>query len=129
MISGFNTFLPPGYSIECSIDERERNMIKVTTPSGTTTISDSEPLNLRQDTVEQKETTGPLEINHAITYVHKIKNYFSNQPDVYKRFLEILQTYQKGGKPIQKVPICFIHVISMYINTCTLGLRRSQGFI
>lgn len=102
LISGFNTFLPPGYSIECSIDEQERNMIKVTTPSGTTTISDSEPLNLRQDTTEQKDT-GPLEFNHAIAYVHKIKNHFSSQPDVYKKFLEILQTYQKGERPIQKV--------------------------
>ncbi|PHZ14448.1 uncharacterized protein RHIMIDRAFT_249415 [Rhizopus microsporus ATCC 52813] len=102
LISGFNTFLPPGYSIECSIDEQERNMIKVTTPSGTTTISDSEPLNLRQDTAEQKDT-GPLEFNHAIAYVHKIKNHFSSQPDVYKKFLEILQTYQKGERPIQKI--------------------------
>ncbi|KAI9259908.1 hypothetical protein BY458DRAFT_517000 [Sporodiniella umbellata] len=101
LISGFNTFLPPGYSIECSVDEQERNMIKVITPSGTTTISDSEPLSLRQD--DTPKETGPLEINHAITYVHKIKNHFSSQPEIYKKFLEILQTYQKGEKPIQKV--------------------------
>ncbi|KAG1465816.1 hypothetical protein G6F46_000726 [Rhizopus delemar] len=125
LISGFNTFLPPGYSIECSIDERERNMIKVTTPSGTTTISDSEPLNLRQDTVEQKETTGPLEINHAITYVHKIKNYFFNQPDVYKRFLEILQTYQKGGKPIQKV----YEEVKVLFNGSTELLNEFKQFL
>lgn len=37
LIQGFNTFLPPGYRIECSQDAMDNNMITVTTPSGTTT--------------------------------------------------------------------------------------------
>ncbi|XP_063217594.1 paired amphipathic helix protein Sin3b isoform X4 [Bacillus rossius redtenbacheri] len=37
----------------------------------------------------------PVEFNHAINYVNKIKNRFQGQPDKYKRFLEILHTYQK----------------------------------
>ncbi|XP_051572105.1 paired amphipathic helix protein Sin3a-like [Myxocyprinus asiaticus] len=37
----------------------------------------------------------PVEFNHAINYVNKIKNRFQGQPDVYKSFLEILHTYQK----------------------------------
>ncbi|XP_028999641.1 paired amphipathic helix protein Sin3a-like [Betta splendens] len=37
----------------------------------------------------------PVEFNHAINYVNKIKNRFQGQPDVYKAFLEILHTYQK----------------------------------
>lgn len=37
----------------------------------------------------------PVEFNHAINYVNKIKNRFQNQPEKYKRFLEILHTYQK----------------------------------
>ncbi|KAL5469519.1 hypothetical protein EMCRGX_G030782 [Ephydatia muelleri] len=49
----------------------------------------------------------PVEFNHAINYVNKIKNRFQNHPDIYKAFLEILHTYQKeqrlikegGGKP------------------------------
>lgn len=45
----------------------------------------------------------PVEFNHAIDYVNKIKNRFSNEPDIYKQFLEILQTYQKEQKPIQEV--------------------------
>ncbi|KAI9346076.1 hypothetical protein DFJ73DRAFT_482536 [Zopfochytrium polystomum] len=45
----------------------------------------------------------PVEFNHAINYVNKIKNRFSNEPDIYKQFFEILQTYQKEGKPIQEV--------------------------
>ena len=39
----------------------------------------------------------PVEFNHAINYVNKIKNRFQNQPEIYKAFLEILHTYQKVG--------------------------------
>ena len=45
----------------------------------------------------------PMEFNHAINYVNKIKNRFLKEPDTYKAFLEILQTYQKEGKAIQEV--------------------------
>lgn len=38
----------------------------------------------------------PVEFNHAINYVNKIKNRFQGQPEVYKSFLEILHTYQVG---------------------------------
>ncbi|PGH26786.1 hypothetical protein AJ80_01551 [Polytolypa hystricis UAMH7299] len=46
---------------------------------------------------------GPVEFNHAISYVNKIKNRFSDSPEIYKQFLEILQTYQRESKPIQDV--------------------------
>lgn len=49
------------------------------------------------------EKRGPVEFNHAISYVNKIKNRFSAHPDIYKQFLEILQTYQRESKPIQDV--------------------------
>lgn len=38
LIQGFNTFLPPGYRIECGTDDNP-DAIRVTTPSGTTTQS------------------------------------------------------------------------------------------
>uniref|UniRef100_A0A8C2GEL8 SIN3 transcription regulator family member Ab n=1 Tax=Cyprinus carpio TaxID=7962 RepID=A0A8C2GEL8_CYPCA len=40
----------------------------------------------------------PVEFNHAINYVNKIKNRFQGQPEVYKSFLEILHTYQLLSK-------------------------------
>ncbi|KAH8692147.1 putative transcription factor [Talaromyces proteolyticus] len=46
---------------------------------------------------------GPVEFNHAISYVNKIKNRFAGAPEIYKQFLEILQTYQRESKPIQDV--------------------------
>lgn len=194
LIFGFNTFLPPGYRIECSTDDHARDIIKVTTPSGTTSTTSGEPLNLQSETTNNhviessryynhpqhppsynnfRSNNGPLppissyhapppppppsapppssstpsamqpsvppstrpqqgnrshsppppaavttaagennnggtrrapvEFNHAINYVNKIKNRFSNDPETYKQFLEILQTYQKEQKPIQEV--------------------------
>ncbi|KAI8880277.1 hypothetical protein K501DRAFT_275772 [Backusella circina FSU 941] len=215
LIFGFNTFLPPGYRIECSTDDHARDIIRVTTPTGTTTTSTSEPmlnlpeasspvadqqqpryyqpypttpntayrhsptapgepmLNIQEaadqhqqprfyqpypttpTTAYRNSPTGPLpsissyhpsmhhaaappppppssshhppstppshlptsrgtvdesatrrapvEFNHAINYVNKIKNRFSSDPETYKQFLEILQTYQKEQKPIQEV--------------------------
>lgn len=44
------------------------------------------------------QTNQPVEFNHAINYVNKIKNRFQGQPEKYKRFLEILHTYQKEQK-------------------------------
>lgn len=50
LIQGFNTFLPPGYHIECSQDPRE-NYITVTTPMGVMTQSGSSlnPLRFPRD--------------------------------------------------------------------------------
>jgi paired amphipathic helix protein Sin3a len=57
----------------------------------------------------------PVEFNHAINYVNKIKvsllfevlahfeTRFADKPDIYKNFLEILQTYQREQRPIQEV--------------------------
>ncbi|KAI9487677.1 MAG: hypothetical protein EXX96DRAFT_473102, partial [Benjaminiella poitrasii] len=127
LISGFNTFLPPGYRIECLTDAHARDIIKVTTPSGVSSTIYGEPLNLQSDSTinryypnvqgsqapnssyqnnnyhENRTRRAPVEFNHAINYVNKIKTRFSNSPDTYKQFLEILQTYQKEQKSIQDV--------------------------
>ncbi|XP_064471314.1 paired amphipathic helix protein Sin3a-like [Ornithodoros turicata] len=44
----------------------------------------------------------PVEFNHAINYVNKIKNRFQGQPDIYKQFLEILHTYQKEQRNLKE---------------------------
>uniref|UniRef100_H2YZP3 Histone deacetylase interacting domain-containing protein n=1 Tax=Ciona savignyi TaxID=51511 RepID=H2YZP3_CIOSA len=46
----------------------------------------------------------PVEFNHAINYVNKIKNRFQGQPDIYKAFLEILHKYQKEQRNSTSVP-------------------------
>ncbi|QLI65576.1 Paired amphipathic helix protein pst1 [Metarhizium brunneum] len=200
LIQGFNTFLPPGYRIECGAGN-DPNTIRVTTPMGTTVQSiagrgqgehggpgASQPLfpergtqwqqqqqQRSQHSIESPEANfstplqngaslfvqaaaqsgafdapgsaqrnasaqgqsgagtvpgarqtpgpasgpggagtgpgnqanmerrGPVEFNHAISYVNKIKNRFQDKPEIYKQFLEILQTYQREQKPIQDV--------------------------
>lgn len=62
----------------------------------------------QQQPAESSAATAPaqpqiMEFNHAITYVNKIKTRFAKEPETYKTFLEILQTYQKDGRPIQEV--------------------------
>ncbi|CAH0048285.1 unnamed protein product [Clonostachys solani] len=198
LIQGFNTFLPPGYRIECGAGN-DPNTIRVTTPMGTTMQSiagrgsqtestaggqpppfqDRSQWQRPQRSIESPEATfstpvqntanlfaqaaaqnglfegsaasqqravaqiqgaldaqlkprgaqtptptsgpvpvngaagngnqanmnarGPVEFNHAISYVNKIKNRFQDKPEIYKQFLEILQTYQREQKPIQDV--------------------------
>lgn len=154
LIQGFNTFLPPGYRVECSLDPSDPT-IRVTTPMGTTTRLESngngsydqwngqgQPPQGQQQQQQQpappgaqvdqgympygapdqqssmshlqaaanrgnvgaeRKSGGPVEFNHAINYVNKIKTRFSHQPDIYKHFLEILQTYQREQKPIAEV--------------------------
>ncbi|KAM0251841.1 hypothetical protein ACHAP5_001504 [Fusarium lateritium] len=200
LIQGFNTFLPPGYRIECGAGN-DPNTIRVTTPMGTTVQSitgrgnqgdghgpvTNQPLfperggqwqqQRPQHSIESPEAQfstpvqngaslfvqaaahnaafnesnnsaqrralpqgsagpgegpnarlaltptpsgqaavngnaanqanmerrGPVEFNHAISYVNKIKNRFQDKPEIYKQFLEILQTYQREQKPIQDV--------------------------
>ena len=42
-------------------------------------------------------------IHPAIQFLNKIKLRYSDEPDIYKQFLEILQTYQKEQKHLQHV--------------------------
>lgn len=46
--------------------------------------------------------------------MNKIKTRFANQPDIYKQFLEILQTYQREQKPIGEV---YEQVTQLFANS------------
>jgi len=45
----------------------------------------------------------PVEFDHAINYVTTIKRRFASEPETYKKFLEILHTYQKEQRGIKEV--------------------------
>ncbi|KAH1014584.1 paired amphipathic helix protein Sin3b [Dendroctonus ponderosae] len=47
----------------------------------------------------------PVEFNHAINYVNKIKNRFQDEPEKYKRFLEILHTYQREQRVMKEANV------------------------
>ena len=59
----------------------------------------SQPATPQQHTGPNQQ---PVEFNHAINYVNKIKNRFQSKPDVYKQFLEILHTYQKDQRAVKE---------------------------
>lgn len=188
LIQGFNTFLPPGYRIDCQ-GSGDAGVITVTTPSGTVShapggfaaalqeerrakIRNSPPVRSAAAAASTATpatnnlSTGPppfrsstaggggqppsrsasgtgqtaattatalpsnpqpkapasnssailmaglnqtpgrsnaVEFNHAISFVNKIKDRYSNDPETYKQFLEILQMYQKDNKDITEV--------------------------
>jgi len=51
---------------------------------------------------EQGQQPG-MEFDHAINYVTTIKKRFANEPETYKKFLEILHSYQKEQRGIKEV--------------------------
>ena len=65
-------------------------------------------LSLSHDTSDpggapQQPQQQPLEFDHAINYVTRIKRRFVTDPDTYKQFLDILHTYQKQQRSIKDV--------------------------
>ncbi|THV08566.1 hypothetical protein K435DRAFT_708465 [Dendrothele bispora CBS 962.96] len=115
LIQGFNTFLPAGYRIECSVDATQ---ITVTTPRGTTiqttengrgkaeifwAISDDTSSGAKEHSVPASGHTSipdpalllhsqpPQAMEPAVAYVQKIKQ--RCDPDTYKQFLDILSRY------------------------------------
>ena len=49
------------------------------------------------------EPPAPVEFDHAINYVTTIKKRFHAHPEIYRKFLEILHTYQKEQRGIKDV--------------------------
>jgi len=132
LIVGFNTFLPPGYKIAVEANETisveqpgqqamSLSMFTTTLPSQLPTkpVHPSnpplpEPLPATQPTQHGvtsgmqpassgSATTGPpVEFNHAIQYVNKIKVCYQSQPEIYKSFLDILHKYQNEQKMLKE---------------------------
>jgi histone deacetylase complex regulatory component SIN3 len=57
----------------------------------------------QQPPPQQGAAQAPVEFDHAINYVTTIKKRFATEPDIYKKFLEILHTYQKEQRGIKEV--------------------------
>jgi histone deacetylase complex regulatory component SIN3 len=54
----------------------------------------------------------PVEFNHAISFVDKVKYRFYDQPDIYEQFLKILVNYERESTPIQDVYAQVIHLFN-----------------
>mmetsp|Transcript_54447 Transcript_54447/g.157450 ORF Transcript_54447/g.157450 Transcript_54447/m.157450 type:complete len:1191 (-) Transcript_54447:32-3604(-) len=60
------------------------------------------PAAAQKPAAEPQQQPG-MEFDHAINYVTTIKKRFANEPETYKKFLEILHTYQKEQRGIKEV--------------------------
>ncbi|CAF3413330.1 unnamed protein product [Rotaria sp. Silwood1] len=70
----------------------------------------------------------PVEFNHAINYVNKIKNRFHQNPNVYKTFLEILHTYQKQQKDAKESPATSLTTSNNGGNNQTTFLSETEVY-
>ncbi|KAG1839224.1 hypothetical protein DFJ58DRAFT_812844 [Suillus subalutaceus] len=77
-----------------------------------------------RNAVENKSSE---EFNHAIKYLNKIKARYSDDPDTYKQFLEILQTYQKEQRQIQDSQV-YVQVQALFKDAQDL-LSEFTGFL
>jgi paired amphipathic helix protein Sin3a len=68
-----------------------------------TTPQPSHPPQQQASAQQASTAKQPVEFDHAINYVTTIKNRFAGEPDTYKKFLEILHTYQKEQRGIKEV--------------------------
>ncbi|KAL7435268.1 hypothetical protein ACHAXH_008274 [Discostella pseudostelligera] len=84
LVLGFNTFLPEGYRIELPLDGSAWPVYREPGRSGVGAAQ-------------------PIEFDHAINYVTTIKRRFASHPEIYRKFLEILHTYQKEQRGIKEV--------------------------
>jgi len=127
LILGFNTFLPPGFKIEIpgrgmggvismiapqEASKKGRGGGARNRPSTATPKSLGKPLTdpfvpagpIVEDNASNAGTQGqPVEFDHAINYVTKIKNRFATDADTYKSFLDILHSYQNEQRSIKEV--------------------------
>ncbi len=111
LILKFNRFLPPGYRIDATDEYTSDGSGVVASGPGipmgpighpgvpqpaSQVMLPAPPT--RRPVGEVRQEGKPPEFDHAIRYVTKIKERFvRTEPDVYKRFLEILHTYQKSA--------------------------------
>ncbi len=90
LIQGFNTFLPPGYHIECSTNPHDPDSIRVTTPTGTTT-----------------STIGPLDSHHLQSGVSNLSGASYHLPSYPHpppaSLMPSLPPHQQG--PLQPQPV------------------------
>ncbi|KZT07953.1 uncharacterized protein LAESUDRAFT_698018 [Laetiporus sulphureus 93-53] len=101
LIQGFNTFLPAGYRIECTDDASNPNTITVTTPAGTTTQATNGAFTFGPGTSRPPSSQLPpgdvqhaepsVNLEPALAYLQRVKSRYANEPEKYRRFLEILK--------------------------------------
>lgn len=116
LLFGFRNFLPPSYYLRYSAHTWQGVRILIKTPYethciNTDTYSAEFPALVgkyagRAFEGSMKNTTkAPTQIDFkkAMCYISKVKTRFTQRPEIYQAFLELLQNYQKGSKSLQDV--------------------------
>ncbi|KAI8874130.1 PAH2 domain-containing protein, partial [Ramicandelaber brevisporus] len=102
LIEGFNTFLPEGYQVYPEYDQHQQQQALPVTPSAANAVRTTSAASIGGPQAAQTPAA-PTTTPAAINYVNRIKDRFRHQPDVYQRFLDILQSFQRESRPIDEV--------------------------
>ncbi|CEP63391.1 transcriptional regulator SIN3 LALA0_S08e01376g [Lachancea lanzarotensis] len=102
----------PAKSLQQQQQQQPQQQMEQPDQSPSSLQAQQQPLQTAQPYLAAR-STGDVEFSHAISYVNKIKTRFADQPDIYKHFLEILQTYQREQKPIHEV---YAQVTTLFQN-------------
>jgi len=107
LVLGFNTFLPDGFQIVILNEDTgsfyyrtagQPPVLIPTSDSSTTTRTHKQENDGRMQQHVQEE-----EQNNSYTHIADIKRTFANDPDTYKRFLGILDSYRRNERGVQEV--------------------------
>jgi paired amphipathic helix protein Sin3a len=83
--------------------------------------------NLSNRNPVESQSTG--EFNHAIQYLNKIKTRYSDDQNIYKQFLDILQAYQREQRHLQDVSFWILHFQWRLTTASVPGIRSGSGAI
>ena len=111
LILGFNTFLPPGFKIEVSKPntnihrgkQPENKIVKAKRLTHKRKERRATPSSTTDSSISARSRGQPIEFDHAIKFVTKIKQRFCHDAVTYKKFLDILHTYQNEQNTIKEV--------------------------
>jgi paired amphipathic helix protein Sin3a len=112
LIQGFNAFLPVGYRIEVGSDPQSSEVVAITSSSETmlqsnirpnTSVPPPQPATPPHE--PGRPSAGSIDVSYherqglgfAMDYVQRVKTRFSNDPDIYKQFLEILVSHKSNA--------------------------------
>ncbi len=108
LILGFNTFLPPGFKIEVQKATIKPQKSKQPLTKSKRSLQKKKDRRTKTSAPSDSSSSArmqgqPIEFDHAIKYVTKIKQRFCHDAETYKKFLDILHTYQNEDNTIKEV--------------------------
>ncbi|EFI28698.1 hypothetical protein CC1G_13724 [Coprinopsis cinerea okayama7 len=98
LVDGFNAFLPDGWTMKTSPDEKAPNawVVNINTPEGEFIRRYSEVV-LGEEEEEQEESSTKEEFKQMIQLVNDIQTRYTDDPAIYREFLKAIDPNSNSG--------------------------------